>query len=223
LHKADLAASCPTTVLLDNERLFRPARTLGHRRRVVPTRRAGRRASTRAAPPGRWRLNVAAHLAGRDGLTAQPLRGIVTGRAVRRAVAHVAFVPQRPDVLATRRHQSADPGRPSRRAAVMPCARRPQSCRTPRGARRSASDRRRRRRGPKVHPQGSVNVAIRPIRPRPRVTSPAPYGGVDPGRRAESSLSHTQTFCAYLDFDGALGAPKARRTDLDRDLLWRTR
>ena len=54
-------------------------------------------------------------------------------------------------------------------------------------------------------PQGSVKVAIRPIRPRPRVTSQALYGGVDPGRRAESSLRHTRTFGAYLDFDGALG------------------
>jgi hypothetical protein len=53
--------------------------------------------------------------------------------------------------------------------------------------------------------QGSVKVAIRPIRPRPRVTSPALHGGVDPGRRAESSLRHTWTFGAYLDFDGALG------------------
>ena len=54
--------------------------------------------------------------------------------------------------------------------------------------------------------QGSVKVAIRPIRPRPRVTSPALYGGVDPGRRAESSLRYTRTFGAYLDFDGALSA-----------------
>jgi hypothetical protein len=54
--------------------------------------------------------------------------------------------------------------------------------------------------------QGSVKVAIRPIRPRPRVTSPALHGGVDPGRRAESSLRHTRTFGAYLDFDGALGS-----------------
>jgi hypothetical protein len=57
---------------------------------------------------------------------------------------------------------------------------------------------------PQLTSQGSVKVAIRPIRPIPRVTSPALHGGVDLGRRAEASLRHTQTFGAYLDFDGAL-------------------
>src|SRR5512132_1394896 len=42
---------------------------------------------------------------------------------------------------------------------------------------------------------------------------PAPHGGVDPGRKADSGGRHTRTFGAYRDFDGALGPVPATMRD----------
>ena len=52
--------------------------------------------------------------------------------------------------------------------------------------------------------QGSVKVAIRPIRPRPRVTSQHHIAALIQVGEAESSRRYTRTFGAYPDYDGAL-------------------
>jgi hypothetical protein len=52
--------------------------------------------------------------------------------------------------------------------------------------------------------QGSVKVAIRPIRPTARHRGPTPRGRVGPGQELDSSGRHARTFGANRDFDGAL-------------------